>query len=804
MTEPWIWSYSFYDEKEQKTREALCTLGNGHFTSRGAFEESHPDGIHYPGTYLMGGYNRLESVVHGRRIENEDLVNWPNWLTLTFKIADSDPFDIKKVQLLEFKQELDMRLGVLKRSIRFEDERLRRSRIATSRLVSMRHKNLAALRWELIPENWADTITIISGIDGSVKNRGVARYRDLNSLHLVPLNFEQMDSNSILFQSRSSQSRIEVSQALKTKVIGGKLKKITARQSEQHFKNGKVLQFFEVQAIPDKPIRVEKHLTFFTSREMAISESSLEAKVALKRFPGFKKLLSEQQAAWSRLWWRCATELPDCPETEQILRLHLFHLLQTVNLNSIDIDAGLPARGLHGEAYRGHVFWDEIFIQPLLNFTIPQVSRALLLYRYRRLPEAIRAAKNQGLKGALFPWQSGSNGREESQKIHLNPVSQRWLPDHTYLQRHINCAIAYNVYQYYQASGDTDFLLDYGFELLLQISRCLASLCSFNVARKRFEILGVVGPDEYHTAYPSSSQAGINNNAYTNVMVAWCLIKTRELLGHVCSWRKSELLSRFDFTARELERWEDISRQMFIPFLEGQIISQFEGYGELKELDWEAYRRRYGDIQRLDRILEAENDSSNNYKICKQADVLMLFYLLSEAELEEIFHQCGYELSADIAIRENLEYYDKRSSHGSTLSRVVHSWVMARNDRKNAWQLFNQALLSDVKDVQGGTTSEGIHLGAMAGTVDLLRRCFTGMKARGDTLYFDPKLPESCSRLLYRVRFRGAWLSVNLNKKELKVDRIPLDGAAASAIKISFREKVLGFDLTNRVTFKIT
>jgi alpha,alpha-trehalase len=184
------------------------------------------------------------------------------------------------------------------------------------------------------------------------------------------------------------------------------------------------------------------------------------------------------------------------------------------------------------------------------------------------------------------------------------------------------------------------------------------------------------------------------------------------------------------------------------------VLSQFEGYAQLDELDWEDYRARYGNIQRLDRILESEGLSTNNYKLAKQADTLMLFYLFSEKELSQLIERLGYEYPPDF-LRRHLDYYEPRTSHGSTLSQTVASFVFSRIDRERSWDLFREALQSDVTDSQGGTTAEGIHLGAMAGTVDLVQRCYTGIETRDDILRLDPVLPVELGSLSFDVRYRG-------------------------------------------------
>ena len=184
---------------------------------------------------------------------------------------------------------------------------------------------------------------------------------------------------------------------------------------------------------------------------------------------------------------------------------------------------------------------------------------------------------------------------------------------------------------------------------------------------------------------------------------------------------------------------------MFVPFHDDGIISQFEGYEDLKELDWDAYRAKYGNIQRLDRILRAEGDDPNRYKVSKQADTVMLFFLFSREELREIFQRLGYDYRDDTAKR-NVEYYDRRTSHGSTLSFVTHAGVLAALDPDSSWERFMVALQSDAEDIQGGTTKEGIHTGVMSGTLDLVQRYFAGTQVRDGVLHFDPRLPSQLRR----------------------------------------------------------
>jgi trehalose/maltose hydrolase-like predicted phosphorylase len=320
----------------------------------------------------------------------------------------------------------------------------------------------------------------------------------------------------------------------------------------------------------------------------------------------------------------------------------------------------------------------------------------------------------------------------------------------------VGLAVAYNTWQYYEATADLDFLASHGAELILEIARFWAGAATYDRAADRYDLCGVMGPDEYHDGYPWRDEPGLDDNAYTNVMAAWTLTKALAAVAVLPERRRRELLDLLGLTRSELDRWDHVSRRIRLPWLPEGILAQFEGYEKLAEFDWAGYAERYGDIARLDRILEAEGDSTNRYKVSKQADVLMLFYLLSADELNGLLERLGYAPDGGMIPR-TIEYYVRRTSHGSTLSRVVHSWVLARSDRRRAWHHFLAALDADVHDTQGGTTAEGIHLGAMAGTVDLLQRGFTGLETRADELWIDPCLPEELTELRFRLRYRGSY-----------------------------------------------
>jgi trehalose/maltose hydrolase-like predicted phosphorylase len=580
-------------------------------------------------------------------------------------------------------------------------------------------------------------------------------------------------------------SRVRIAQAARTRVVQNGQRVAVERRTVQE--PGFVAQHLVLDVREGEPVTIEKVVALFTSKDRAIAEPGAAARGRVARLPdGFDQLLERHILAWDHLWRRCHIDLGGDGDQDvaRTLNLHVFHLLQTVSEHTIDLDVGVPARGLHGEAYRGHIFWDELFIFPFLNLRFPELTRALLQYRFRRLPEARQAARAAGYQGAMYPWQSGSDGREETQRLHLNPKSGRWLPDRSHRQRHVNIAVAYNVWQYYQVTGDLAFLSAYGAEMLLEIARFWASIATYDHDRDRYDIRGVMGPDEYHDGYTGRDTPGLDNNAYTNVMAAWVLCRALETLELLPDHRRAELTERLGLAREELERWEEASRKLRVCFHDGDIISQFQGYGDLEELDWDGLRRRHGNIRRLDRILEAEGDSPNRYKASKQADVLMLFYLLSADELRGLLDRLGYRLPPD-AIPRNISYYLERTSHGSTLSGVVNAWVLARSDRQRSWRYFTETLASDLHDVQGGTTAEGIHLGAMAGTVDLAQRCYTGLEAREDVLWLNPSLPEELDGLDFDVRYRGHWgINLHLTPQRLRI-RVAASDAAPIRVGVN-------------------
>lgn len=368
------------------------------------------------------------------------------------------------------------------------------------------------------------------------------------------------------------------------------------------------------------------------------------------------------------------------------------------------------------------------------------------------------------------------------------------------MQQHISAAVVYNIWRYYQVTNDAQFLHRYGSEIIFEVARFFSSFAHYDEDRQCFEIRGIVGPDEYHDTYPGLDKPGLRNNAYTNIMVAWVMCRALELIELLPHGRVRELFEKLSIDHDEIERWDAISRNLHVKLTDDGLIMQFEGYESLEEFDWSGYRKTHGDLQKIDRIFAREDKDLNHYKISKQADVLMLFYLFSRRELEALFTRLGHTVDQNM-IQTNIDYYMERTSHGSTLSRIVHAWVLCECDPYRAWELFAEALLSDVGDIQGGTTAEGIHLGAMAGTVDIVERSFAGIQIYEDILYFCPNLPAEIERLELHIRYRGQALAITLEQNLL---RVTAGGNPVATVRIGLNDEIIEMPPFSSHTFSLS
>ncbi|KAF0129072.1 MAG: beta-phosphoglucomutase family hydrolase [Bacteroidetes bacterium] len=744
----WSISYHDYNQKKERSREALLAVGNGYFGTRGAMEESSANPVNYPGTYMASMYNRLVTKVTDRDVENEDFVNIPNWLPVQIRIDGEEWLDINKLKIVSIHRTIHFNNGLLYRKMIVEDKSGRKTEIISERFASMADNMLAGLRYSVKPLNYSGTIGLKSGINGMHINDGVDRYKSLNQHHLSPVK-SGFEHDKLFVLVETTQSKHQICEAAIHTVFLNEQKLTTP--PERIVETGAAYVLFNAQVSIDQTFKFEKIVSICSDKEDFVEDALTSSLNALDLSMRFEKLLNESEVKWKQLWESFDIRITGDRMSQKLLRLHTYHLLTSVSPFNERLDASITARGLHGEAYRGHIFWDELFILPLYDLHLPEVAKSMLMYRYRRLAKAREYAMEHGFKGAMFPWQSGSDGREETQVLHLNPLTGEWGDDHSSLQRHVSLAIAYNIWDYFWITDDITFLKRFGLEMFFEICRFWASKAVFNSETNRYSISGVMGPDEFHEHMPDSEAGGLKDNTYTNLMVAWMFGKANEIVK-ITGLNTAE---KNGFTNTEIEQWQHIASNLNLVINQDGILAQYDGYFGLEELDWEYYRKKYGNVYRMDRILKAEGKSPDAYKVAKQADTLMTFYNLDKDEVDELLGKLNYQLPEDY-LQRNLNYYLNRTSHGSTLSRVVHARLAAMvGDKHLSNELYQDALGSDYVDIQGGTTGEGIHAGVMAGTLLIALNTFAGINFRGKQLQLEPNLPENWKTMAFRLTFKS-------------------------------------------------
>jgi len=768
----WGLTYHNYDQKKERAREALLAAGNGYFATRGAFEESSPNEINYPGTYMHGMFNRLISKVADRDIENEDFVNLPNWLPISISLDGEQYFSINpdpSWNIIEIKRHLNFQTGELTREMKVEDPQGKQLSIKSSRFASMDNPNKAALHYSVTPLNFDGNIFIRSKITGDHINAGVKRYSQLNQQHLQPLK-ETTEGHNTAILVKTTQSGIETAVAAGHKLFLDQEQQTAQPESFQ--KKGVTQLIYHINVNSGQTLSLEKCIAIHSTLHNGDRDPLAAAQKTVSKMEGYDKEFHLSRNKWDELWKNVDIQIEGDRKVQKLLRLHLYHSLVTASPHFAKLDAGIPPRGLHGEAYRGHIFWDELYILPFYNIHFPDIVRSTIQYRHKRLDKAREYARAHGYEGAMFPWQSGSDGREETQIVHLNPLTGKWGDDYSSLQRHVSLAIAYNIWNYYRSTQDLEFMKDQGAEIFLEISRFWASKCYYDNESDRYHINKVMGPDEFHEKLPDSNEGGLTDNAYTNIMVSWLLDIAFRILDDLPENEKNQVFNKINLSCDETDRWKKITKRLALNISGTGIIEQFKGYFDLKELDWDAYRDKYDNIHRMDRILKSEGRSADEYKLSKQADLLMSYFILGEEKVNEIIKKLGYNLPED-ALAENYDYYISRTSHGSSLSRLVHSVLAFQLGREGTgWSLLMEALQSDLNDIQGGTTGEGIHCGVMTGTCYALLCVFAGLDLHHEKLRLNPNLPDHWENMSFNLIYRGNKYYIHIDKDEIKIKAI--------------------------------
>ncbi len=713
--------------------ESLFTVANGFLGMRGTPEEGGP--IFQNGTYVNGFYESWPIVygeeAYGFAKTGQTMVNVIDTKIIKLYI-DDEPFWLPNALLIQFERALDMRNGTLDRQIIWETPSGKRVSIKSSRLVSFRHRHLAAISYEITVLNSAAPVVISSEMVNEVNhnagsgNNDPRLARGLRGRVLHPVrSFAEGQRIFLVHKTRSSKMTLAcgIDHTLETNCSLVSKTKYTKD-------SGRVI--FSIEAEAGVPIRLTKYMTYTTTKTASPEELCDRAERALDRAVshGFQNLLTEQREYLDDFWRRSDLEVRGRPGLQQAIRFNMYQILQA---SARAENVGVPAKGLTGSAYEGHHFWDtEIYLLPFLIYTEPRIARNLLKFRHSYLDKARERAREVNQKGALFPWRTISG--EEASAYYAAGTAQY----------HINADIIYGLKKYIDVTGDQDFLEQYGVEMLVETARLWADL-GFYSERKggKFCIHGVTGPDEYNTV--------VNNNTFTNLMARENLryaVESVRSLQKDSPERFEGLVDRTGLELSEIACWEKAADNMYIPFDKGLgIHPQDDNFLEKEPWDFDNTPP-----EKYPLLLTHHPLVIYRHQVIKQADVVLATFLL------------GDEFSPEQKKR-NFDFYDPLTTGDSSLSVCIQSIVAAEVGYfETARKYFRYALLMDIADV-AGNTKDGCHIASMGGTWMTPIYGLAGLRDSGGKIRFRPLRPEGVEGMRFRLRIRGRLLEVDIDKE---------------------------------------
>ncbi len=773
-----------------RAEQALQAVGNGYFCTRAAdYEENQgPDSWGYAGTYFSTIRNTRKSVIDGQPVHNEDLVNCINWLPITFKFDDSDWFQPHEAELLSYEKDLDFSNGCFTRTLVFRSQNGKETEVVARHCVSMAKRHLAAVEYGVRPINHSGVITVKTGLHADHINDGVARYAGLDQQHLKRIEEGGNHNGTSFLRVQTNPSRIPGKNLQPAKITAATriVAELEGKKLKPTFEVAKadrrVDALFNQKVGQGQKLTVHKIVGLHTARDGVGKPEILDkAHRTVANVASFSNVLEPSAAKWSEIWDKVGVEIVGDRLGQQALNLASYHLFV---MGSVHNDGGIGPRGLTGETYRGHEFWDDILYYPVISLQFPLVTRSLLRHRYNGLKEARKAALENNFKGAMYPWQAGIKGDEQTQVTRFNPVSQKWDPDNSCRQRHVSLAMAYIVLDFLETTAEATFRC-MGLEMVLDICRFFASMCELDPETGKYSIDGVMGPNEFHEGM---EKRGVKDNAYTNIMLAWTLEKAEHLVAQIETSDPAELEKAYHNMgvtagemANEYDHWQKIRQNLSLNINGDGVIAnhaewfKLKGPEEMKGLpvlldgnEKDLYSIVYKP-GRADRRIRAAGMDPDDYQVQKQADTLMAYYTLGPVEIKRVVGMMGYELPSD-HLQKNLKHHIPRTSHGSTLSYIAHAMVLANAGRTaDSWHFYRQALISDLSDIQGGTTAEGIHLGVMAGCLKGVVTNFAGLNWHGGKLSINPDLPEEWESLKFSVLIRGDRYHFEVVRQALKL-----------------------------------
>lgn len=728
--------------------ESLFVLGNGYLGTRGATEEDYR--TRTPGTYLAGLFDEVSREV-------TELPNLPDWLSVEIDLA-GERFDLDQGKILEYHRVLGLREGSLERFVRWKSPGGRISQLRFTRFVSIHDYHLAGLKVEITPENYSGTIRLISRLDGQVTNSGTQ--------HFAPVEASTCGERGVYLVSESYQH--------KYLVVQGASHNIQGKIQREGFSNGprRIDYWVELKVGENSTCVFEKLVTTYSSRDLELQGRQTSQEILMNLVlnqngeagkSGFEEARDKHAQVWHERWAQADIVL-DGPDFDQLaLRFSLFHLMQMASWH--DYRVSVAAKGLSGEGYRGHVFWDtEIFIFPFFLYVFPEVARHQLRYRHHTLPGALRKAKDNGYEGAMFAWESADTGDETTPTVGgIDFKTKKPIPILCgQIEQHITADIAYAIAHYLHATGDQAFLRDYGAEIVLLGARFWASRVDYNQVNDCYEIRGVIGPDEY--------KEHVDNNYYTNILMQKHLQFALKLFVDPANVHH---LKAWNLTTEEAKKWEDIAAKVRLP-AKDDLFEQFDGFMELNEIDVLKYRDTPGALQKSYSWREI-----NGAQVLKQADVVMLLHLL-------------YDQLTMAEKRVNWNYYEPKTMHDSSLSAAIHSLVASDLDLAGeAYSYFQKASRIDLGNALENS-AHGLHAASLGGLWQATIHGFAGIRVKNQIIYCNPRLPHLWSQLSFKLTVGQNVVNFVISQSEVSISADEPEGAIR--VQIANQVTLLGKD----------
>ena len=717
--------------------ESVFSIGNGKMGQRANFEETF-SGKTLQGNYLAGIYypdkTKFGWWKNGYPDYFAKVLNAVNWIGLHVSI-DGQTLDLATAEILSFKRTLDMHQGVLERTFTVKMPQGQILEMKSIRFYSMVHDEIGALDYQIKAINFEGRVSITSHLDFNVRNED-ANY-DENFWTPIEASVEQ---NSAFVSAQTLKTSFQVSCSVQNSFWHND--KNTDDQTEWEKNPQKISQIAHFDLKKGDTCRLEKiscTTTSFYHPKEELKNKALEG-LAIAQNIGFAPLLELQKSYWKARWKENDIIIEGDVSAQQAIRFNIFQLNQTYT--GVDARLNIGPKGFTGEKYGASTYWDtEAYCIPYYLSTAPQeVSRNLLLYRYNQLDKAIENAQKLGFErgAALFPMVT-MNGEE---------CHNEW--EITFEEIHRNGAIAYAIYDYVKYTDDQQYLVEYGLEVLIAISRFWAQRFNFSKNKGQYVMLGVTGPNEYEN--------NVNNNWYTSYIAKWCMEYTAQIVDFVKENdidKYHKLLEKLNFNpAVELANWASISSNIFFPEDEKRgIFLQQENF-----LD--------KDIVPAEQLPEAQRPISQNWswdrilRSCyiKQADVLQGLYMFENDFSKK-------------TIQQNFDFYEPLTVHESSLSPCVHAILASSiGYHDKAYELFMRTARLDLDDYNNDT-AEGCHITSMAGTWMAFIKGIGGVKVKCDRLEINPFLPRDWKGYAFTIGFRNHHLKVNVKPKEVSIEK---------------------------------